>query len=171
MAKLIPNIIQAEFDGETHAYVTFLPVADILKYGLVTEFIVGKLKPTADGGQLTADDITVDSLEVNNNFTQTLQEFCFTHMGHGGALKEEAKKRVAGHIHLIDQRSSNPQGDVLIEDIIGGFEVKDGKIISYHPNPKHQIITENGFFNLGESGNTTFERYLRRIIAEKANAK
>lgn len=160
MAKLNPNIIHAEFDGETQAYVTFLPMADIMKYGLVTEFVLGKLKSPAEG-------ITLDNLEVNSNFAQTLQEFCFSHMAQGSALREDARKRTAGHIHLIDQRSSSPQGDVLIEDIFGGFEVKDGKITSYHPNPKHQLITENGLFDLGENGNATFERYLRRMIAEK----
>ena len=55
---------------------------------------------------------------------------------------------------MIDRRRRAPEGPVrqiLEQDIFGEFEVKTGRIGSgsYRPNPKHYILTEDGFFQMG----------------------
>lgn len=66
-------------------------------------------------------------------------------------LIEEAERQGSGWVYVIDQRTPTPQDGVPPEDIVGAFEIKYGQVIpaSYQANPKHSILTENGFFSLG----------------------
>ena len=59
-----------------------------------------------------------------------------------------------GWVYVIDLRTPDgPQGNVPIEDIIGGFEVKGGLISSdaYRPNDGHLVHSEQGFVQLPPS--------------------
>src|SRR5262249_30472144 len=66
-------------------------------------------------------------------------------------LIAEARRQGAGWVYIIDQRTPTPQGPIPPEDILGGFEVKGGQVVpgSYRPNPKHRVLSADGFFRLG----------------------
>jgi hypothetical protein len=65
------------------------------------------------------------------------------------ALLAEAKRQMDGLVVVVDQRTHTPGGAVPPEDIIGAFEVRGGKLISYRPNENHKILSANGFVQLG----------------------
>ena len=69
-------------------------------------------------------------------------------------LIAEAQSLGKGILYVIDQRTRAPQApvrEVLTDDIFGEFDVRDGKIVpgSYRPNPKHYLLSADGFFQLG----------------------
>jgi hypothetical protein len=66
-------------------------------------------------------------------------------------LVAEAQRQVDGWVFVIDQRTRTPQDAVPPEDIVGVFEVKDGRVVpdSYRASPNHQILSADGFFRLG----------------------
>jgi hypothetical protein len=51
---------------------------------------------------------------------------------------------------MIDGRTPTPRGDVPPHVVVGGFEVRDGMIVSnsYQANPNHQILSADGLFRL-----------------------
>jgi hypothetical protein len=59
-----------------------------------------------------------------------------------------AEQQQGGFVYIVDQRSKNDKHDPV--DIIASFEVKHGALVtdSYEPNPKYQLISENGLFVL-----------------------
>jgi hypothetical protein len=70
---------------------------------------------------------------------------------HLAGLIAEARRQGQGWVVVVDQRTPTPQGAVPPEDIVGVFEVRDGKIVpdSYRASPKHLILLRNGFVQLG----------------------
>jgi hypothetical protein len=66
-------------------------------------------------------------------------------------LRAEARRQGDGWLYLIDRRTPNPQGRVPPEDVVGVFRVSGGDLVpgSYQRNPKHLILSSNGFVQLG----------------------
>ena len=66
-------------------------------------------------------------------------------------LQAAAALQKNGWVYVIDLRTPDgPQGRVLPEDIIGGFEVKEGVIDpqSYYQNQKHLVFSSRGLMLL-----------------------
>jgi hypothetical protein len=69
---------------------------------------------------------------------------------------------------VIDARTPLPTADrVPEEDVIGAVQVKGGEPVpdSYRANPNHHLLTEHGFFRLGEELHAVLLHELRELPA------
>jgi|SRR5918911_918035 hypothetical protein len=127
-------------------YVTLLSPDIAFSQGLPPEAIVGvlarPLKPH--------EPITPDIFSRNRVFVDFMHEVIARHAPNHPGLQAEAHRQGNGFVYIIDQRTRDPRGTVPPEDIIGGFEVKDGDVVpeSYQSNPNHMILSSAGFFRL-----------------------
>ena len=88
--------------------------------------------------------------------------------GHFFSAAAEAQED--GWVYVIDLRTPDgPQGRVPQEDIIGAFEVRDGKVVadSYWRNEDHVPFSENGFMSLPPSLEDAYLAELRRVVEER----
>jgi hypothetical protein len=129
-------------------YLSLLPVDHVTEHGLVPRAIVGEV--VGDPG--SGGSLTLETFVGNRAFHQFLHEVVERHAPTTLGFAEDARQQRDGCIYLIDQRTPTPGGRVPPEDVIGGFEVRDGHVVahSYQPIPSHQLMTERGLFNLGD---------------------
>jgi hypothetical protein len=133
-------------EGTKH-FVTVLPVDSVFSQGLAPEAIVGVLSDDwHDTGAITPEVFT-----RNRVFVEFLHEVIARHGPGQPGFQAEARRVGNGWVYVIDQRTPTPEGPVPPEDILGGFEVKDGTVVpgSYRRSPAHRILSERGFFRLG----------------------
>ncbi len=129
-------------DGDVHTfYVSPLPDTHGLTTGLPSEAIMGSLK---DG----PERIVPESFITNKLFSRYLASVIAKHANSCPGLLAEARRQQNGHVVVIDNRTATPDGRVPPEDIIGVFEVNDGKLLRFHASPNHQLLTTNGFMRL-----------------------
>lgn len=72
-------------------------------------------------------------------------------------------------MYLLDARTPDPGGRVPAEDIIGAVEVVEGQLVpgSYQHNPRHRLLTVNGWFRLPDELEAALQR---RLHARGASA-
>lgn len=130
-------VYPSDLEGEEYHYVSMLEPAYISEHGLTVRSIIGKLKDASKG-------ITSDNIIYNPVFITLLHKSVREGLVDDEALLDEAARKVNGFIYIIDARAQAGE-DVLTEDIIGAFPVKDKKIISegYIPSPKYLLISQN----------------------------
>jgi hypothetical protein len=102
---------------------------------------------------LDKDDVlTSDNFIPNPRFIDFLHDIIFKYAPRLPGMIAEAEKQKEGHVYIIDRRCTTPQADLadIIEDIIGVFEVRDGKILSesYQRNDNHILFSNRGIFKL-----------------------
>ena len=79
-------------------------------------------------------------------------------------MQDEARRIGNGTVVVIDRRTPTPEGAVPPEDIVGAFVAEDGKVGAYMASPNHRLLTEQGFFRLGDR----LEDHLRQALAALA---
>jgi hypothetical protein len=132
-------------DGVSN-YVTLLSPDIIFSQGLLPQAIVGvlphPLKPIGP--------ITPDIFARNRVFVDFMHQVIARHAPECPKVQGEARRQGNGSVYIIDQRTKDPRGTVPPQDIIGGWEVKDGEVVleSYQSNPNHMILSSDGFFRL-----------------------
>jgi hypothetical protein len=138
--------VEVSTDEGTKVYLTVLPLDVISSHGLIAEAIVGEL---SEGGH---EDIRPENFMRNTLFVHFMQRFIGRVAPQLSGLQEEAKRLGSGHVCVIDQRALREDGSVPPENIFGMFKVVDGLVVSdsYLPSPKHQVLTNDGFFLLDE---------------------
>ncbi|MDR3637149.1 MAG: hypothetical protein P4L84_25320 [Isosphaeraceae bacterium] len=126
--------------------VSIVPPEAVFARGLAPEAIVGKLMRPAGEGEV----ITPDNFARNRLFVEFLHEVIARHGPELAALRAEAVRIGNGWVYIIDARTPDPRGKVPREDILGAFPVKAGAVVaeSYWRNPKHVILSKDGFFRL-----------------------
>jgi hypothetical protein len=129
-------------------YVTLLPPELILEHGLAPEAIVGVLSCLLG----PESRITPEIFARNRVFVEFLHDVIARHAPQEPGLQAEAQRLGNGWVYVIDQRTPTPDGAIPPEDVLGALEVRDGMIVaeSYRPNPNHRILSDNGFFRLGD---------------------
>jgi len=129
-------------------YVTLLPPEVVFAQGLAPEAIVGMLLRTLGPGER----ITPQTFAQNRAFVEFMHAVVARYGPYQPGFQAEAKRLGEGWIYVIDRRTPTPEGAVPSEDILGAFEVKRGEVVpgSYQANPKHIILSPNGFFQLGD---------------------
>ena len=96
-------------------------------------------------------DTSVGAFRTNPAFVRFMHEVIRTAGPDDSGLQAAAQEQADGWVYLIDLRTpEGPNGRVPPEDIIGAFEVRDGRIIadSYQPNSKHRVYTAQGLVRL-----------------------
>jgi hypothetical protein len=128
-------------------YLTLVGSEILFSRGLVPEAIVGVLSR-----QRQSDEpITPDVFAPHRLFVEFLHQVIARHAANDPGFQAEAQRLRDGWIYIIDQRTPDPAGTVPPEDVIGGIQIANGKMIpeSYQRNPNHLILSSTGFFDLG----------------------
>jgi hypothetical protein len=131
-----------------------------------SEIIIGKLaKKLSESKKINFEDFI-----PNSSFINFLHDVIAKHGSKVSSLSVQAQKQKKGWVYLIDGRCSDSQGEVLPEDIIGSFEVIEGKIIpdSYQKNSKHLIFSKKGLFKLQSTLNKHLMQESLKLL-EKAD--
>jgi hypothetical protein len=146
--------------------VTLLPPKDTLTKGIIPEAVVGVLKrPLNEGGAIAPENFV-----RNEVFTDFMHEVIALHGPDLEGLRAEARRQGEGWVYLIEARTAYPQGKVPPHDIIGAFEVKAGRLVarSYERNPKHDLLSRDGFFRLPPA---VHEELLRELTARSSQPR
>lgn len=153
------SVVEAEVDGRTVFYYTLLPECVVSDYGLSAPLIVGVID-NPEGSDEPLREIVSRSLKVNSEFKKTLHGFCAEVLPNMPRLESQARAQGKGWLYIIDQRTPDPEGEVPPKDIVGAFEVSNGSIVGYQPNPKYEVNSVDGFTNFGSVINDKFKSYM-----------
>jgi hypothetical protein len=116
----------------------------------------------------TGDRISVEQFRPNPVFIRFMHDVIKSFGPDDPELQQAAVQQRKGWIYIIDLRTpEGPQGRVPPEDIIGGFEVKNGRIVrdSYSINDKHLVFSEHGLVQLSPFLHKALTRELKRLKA------
>lgn len=157
-------VYRVSVNGEPRDYVSVLPPETARAMGLPNESIVGVLLRRGDDGEPV-----LESFSGNPAFHELLNEVVGRYAPDEPALREQAGRVGSGYVYVIDGRTPDPRGDVPAEDVVGAFQVRDGQVVRepYLPNPRHQLLTRNGFFRLSDTLN---QRLLDEIARRRGDA-
>jgi hypothetical protein len=128
-------------------FFSVLDPAVVLARGLPSEAIVGQLlgRPEVRAAALRPDEI-----QVNRRFVDFLHRVVARHAPSLSDFRSAARQHRDGWLYIIDARTPTPQGKVPPQDILGAFEVQEGRLVedSYQPSPAYQVVSERGLFRL-----------------------
>jgi hypothetical protein len=143
-----------------HQIVSLLAPEDVDSGGLPSVSILGTLSES------NSQDITLDNFVANPDFIDFMHNIVANFAPDSHQLTAEAQQQNHGWIYIIDGRYDSQKEDVSPEDIIGTFEVKEGKILteSYQRNNNHLIFSQNGFFKLEATLETHLLEETRKIL-------
>jgi hypothetical protein len=132
-----------------------LPPERVAAEGLPRHAIAGVLRgePGAPG-----------AFEVNPEFVRILHEFIRERTPEDADAVAEAQRQGHGWLFIVDARRGPDNGHVPPEDIIGYFQVEEGRLVpgSYKPNPKHLVFSSKGLVQLTETMQEAFLETLLR---------
>lgn len=117
---------------------SFLPANYVFPHGLPV---------VAIQGTFTDLKCSVEGFRENPVFVDFMHEVIRTVGPTDSSMQKAAAEQENGWVYVIDLRTpEGPFGRVPPEDIIGGFEVKHGRLIgdSCWRNEKHRVLTKNG---------------------------
>lgn len=125
---------------------------------------LGRLPAEAVAGTYSGEDMSLGDFRPNQVFIDFMHQVIRSAGPRLPDFIAAARRQGDGWLYVIDQRTPDgPQGRVPMEDIIGGFEVESGEIVtdSYWPNESHQVLTPNGLVTLPASLRHAFVETLR----------
>lgn len=169
MAEGLPiSVCRVSTPEGSKDYVTCLPHELIFEHGLPAEAIIGVLTQPVE----QTSSITPENFSRNRVFVEFLHEMIASTGPTLESLIEDAKRQGEGWLYIIDQRSpslTNEEATIPPEDILGAFVVENGSIKpdAYQRNSNHQILTENGFFQLGNEMQTALLNELHQRLTRK----
>lgn len=139
-------VFEINIGAEVQEVVSILNPGTAFAHGLCTEAILGVVRPDATGH----GRITPERFQENPAFVEYLRALISDWVYDAEDLRRDAQQQGEGYIYLIDARTPQPDGQVPPADIIGAVKVQDGRLVaaSYHHNPNHRLLTEDGFFRL-----------------------
>lgn len=126
----------ANDDGSTSHYISLVP-PDEFPAGIPGEGLAGRL---TDG----PSHFDADHFAPNTRFIDVLQAVIAREGKLAPLLIAAARARGSGWIYMIDERTPDPDGEVPPEDILGAFEVADGRIGPYRASEHYRFLTTNG---------------------------
>jgi len=142
-------VYRVSVDGEMRDYVSILPPEMTQRLGLPGAAIVGVLVAPEGGGELPL----LERFSANPAFAELLSRVVARHGPDEPSLVEEARRVGSGYVYVIDGRTPDPAAPMRSEDVIGAFQVRNGEVVRepYLPNPKHELLTADGFFRLSDT--------------------
>jgi hypothetical protein len=146
--------------------ISFLTPADVTMIGgYPTETIIGLIEDQP-GTDLINDTISVENFRPNPAFINFMHQVIRKYGAEDPGMQEAALHQREGWIYIIDMRTPDgPQGQVPPEDIVGAFEVKDGRLSkeSYWANDRHLVFSTNGLVRLPGSLHELLMQELRKL--------
>ena len=120
---------------------SFVSPEFVQKWGLPSEAVYGSFV-----GDLSAEEFYPNRVFIN------FMHATIARVGPADpSMMAAAERERDGYVYVIDLRTPNgPQGDVPMEDIVGGFKVAGGLIVpdAYWSNSAHRVFTRNGSVRL-----------------------
>jgi hypothetical protein len=147
MSELPITVCRVNTPEGAKDYVTCLSQEQIFSRGLAPQAIIGVLLRPLESGEAISPAV----FARNRAFVDFMHGVITRRGPQLPGLMAEARRQAEGWVYVVDQRTRTPQGDVPPEDIVGAFEIKGGQVLadSYTPNPKHMILSPDGFVRLG----------------------
>lgn len=142
------------------AYVTLTPQDQLSVRGIAPQEIVGQIiDPNLPG-------VAPDNFARNRVFVEFLHAVIARHGPSLPGLIAEAQRQGEGLVVIVDGRAETPADAVPPEDVVGAFQVADGRIVadSYRANPNHRILSARGFFRIDPE----LQRHLLEELAASA---
>ncbi len=130
-------VISADIGSGEVQYVTILPQKIVFSTGLIPQAIVGQLRQP--NGKLVPENFARNSV-----FVEYMHDFIRREGAKLPEIRSQAEKIKNGKFDLVDFRPGPPSS----ENIIGVFNVQNGKVNSYERNREHRILSDKGFFRL-----------------------
>ena len=120
------------------------------------------------GWLLPGTEIKQDSFKPNRRFVELLHRVIATYAPTLQALQDEAQRIGDGSVFVIDGRAPTPRDAVNPEDIIGGFSVAAGIVLSesYQASPNHLLLNRHGWFVLNPQLQDKLIEELYRIASD-----
>lgn len=115
---------------------------------------IGYLHAEAILGFIIGDILSLKYFKPNKNFKDFVQTVIANHALENSELQAAALEQQAGWLYIIDNRVADlDQEETSQEDILGVFEIKEGKIVtnSYQANENYLIFGNNGLMQLPDS--------------------
>jgi hypothetical protein len=155
------SVIQVNTPEGWKNYVALTSARMAFSAGLIPEAILGIL-------ERPEEPIAPGNFTANSVFRKFLADVIARNGPDDPDMQAEAARQGEGYIVVIDQRTPTPGDSVPPEDIVGVFEVKDGKVVpgSYQPSPNHRLLTDDGFFRLGSFLNERLQQELAARASE-----
>ena len=149
-------------DGERDVVSTLDP-GWVFAQGLGLATIIGYLRGGAAEDVADLADLGPADFEENPAFRWLFSRAIYEDIGEVEGIRLEAAVQGKGHVYLLDGRTPDPGGRVPPEDIVGSVRVADGVVVpgSYQHNPRHRLLTANGFFQLPPELEAGLARRLR----------
>ena len=122
-------------------YLSPLPHSSVFAVGLPPEAIVGELSDPKS--------ISQETFKPNPMFIKFLAQVLEKHANGCTELVAEAERTRNGWVYVIDKRTPTPDGAVPPEDIMGGYEVNEGRLQRFLASPNHKLVSSHGLFRLG----------------------
>ena len=146
MSALPISIFRVDTPDGPQECVSCLTHDQVFAQGMPPEGIVGVLLRSLGPGET----ITPVVFSPNRAFADFLHGMIARRASALPGFIAEARRQGNGWIYVIDQRAPTPDDAVPPEDILGFFQVSDGEVVpdSYQPNPRHLILSANGFMRL-----------------------
>jgi hypothetical protein len=154
---------RVDFDGDERDVVSLLEPDWVFRHGLHPEAVMAIVREGTDLHSLAPSDV-----QENGPFLRLLSRVLFEITDQCGAIRREAEIQGSGYIYLLDERTPDPSGRVPPDDIIGAIEVSNGKPVpgSYQHNPRHRLLTADGWFRLPTEIEAALQSRLRaRTVA------
>jgi hypothetical protein len=154
------NIIMVNTPEGAEHYVTLTSQRTVFSVGVIPEAILGVL-------ERPEEPIAPGNFTANSIFRKFLADVIARNGPDDPDMQAAAAQQGQGYVAVIDQRTPTPEGPVPPEDIMGIFEVKDGKVVpgSYQASPNHRLLTNDGFVRLGRF----LDERLQQELAARAN--
>jgi hypothetical protein len=130
---------------------------------------LGGLPPEAIAGVLLGAS-PLDGFRPNPGFTAFMHDVIRAAGPQDESLQAVALEQGDGYVFIIDLRTPDgPQGPVPPEDIIGAFQVQNGRILPdrYEANTHYQVLTHNGLVHLPPSLRAAFVAMLPRVASKR----
>jgi hypothetical protein len=135
-------------DGETVVYLSCQSPEQTVAAGGIEPFsIIGEVTGPRREGQ----PIAPESFAASRQFREFLQGVVGRRGPELPGLVAVAKRQREGWVHIIDQRTPDPSGEIVPEDMVGSFSVSKGRLVpnGFIANPHYAVLTDNGFPVLG----------------------
>ena len=128
-------------EGSHRYFASLLPHDTGFTAGLPSEAIIGEFTSGPE-------TLTPDAFQQNIEFVKFMAYVIGKHASACPGLIAETRRQQNGFVYILDNRTPTPDDAVPPEDIIGGVEIANGKMLCYHGSPTYRILTDDGFMQL-----------------------